>query len=385
MVDEPESSQVQDAPAADSTPHEKASEAVDVGVATNVADRGMGARLGGALRRWGGVVLGPRRHVRSLAQDEGTRDGLLLGALYVAGTSVYPLAEALAGFLATGSWMPLASGLGRALLAPVLILVVVETLLGSKRSYRAGLCLIPLVVTGTVAHALAQMGVGLGGPPLWPEIAGGLLAAALAWWIRPAVSAEDDAAAPHTPWKPDAATLLGLLPLVGALMVGGVDARYAAAAWDTMGPAPPGTPLENFAVQRLGGGVFDHSDLEGHVSVVTFWATWCHACQGELGDLDELDDTLTADERVQFLAVNWEGVGYTLPQRRRIVAAHQAQTQHELPVAIDDGTMARALRVGAIPHTMVIDRRGVVRHVYPGRVRTSTLRDDVSTLLAENL
>ncbi len=143
-----------------------------------------------ALWRWGGVFLGPRRHVQRLRPDEGHRDGLLLGALYVLGTSVYPVAEAVASALATHSWLALASGLGRSLLAPVVVLVLIETVLGSRRSYRGGLCMVPLVVLGTLAHVATQLGLPVGGPPLWPEIAGGLLAGGLAWWIRPRVTPE---------------------------------------------------------------------------------------------------------------------------------------------------------------------------------------------------
>jgi hypothetical protein len=45
--------------------------------------------------------------------------------------------------------------------------------------------------------------------------------------------------------------------------------------------------------------------------------------------------------------------------------------------------MARAFRVGPIPHTVVLDRAGRIRHVHQGRVRASTIADEIDDLLAE--
>ncbi len=179
------------------------------------------------------------------------------------------------------------------------------------------------------------------------------------------------------------ALALGGVMVLGVLGVGAIDAKYAARNWSTMGPVSPGTALESFAVHRLNGAGFDQDDFRGRVTVVTFWATWCHACQGELVDLDELDDRYVDRAGVQFLAVNWEGSGYTLPQRQRVASAYARQTSLALPIAVDDGSMARALRVGAIPHTLLVDGEGTIRHVYPGRVRASTVADDIDDLLGE--
>ncbi len=178
-------------------------------------------------------------------------------------------------------------------------------------------------------------------------------------------------------------SLVGAAILLGVLSVGAYDAIKAARDWDSMGPAAPGTSLESFAVRRLGGQPFEHSDLLGKVSIVTFWATWCGPCQSELADLDALDDTYADRDDVQFVAVNWEGGGYTPQQRHKITAAHVQRSGLGLPFAVDDGSMARALRVSAVPHTLVVDAHGVVRHVYPGRVRAATIAEDISALVGE--
>lgn len=178
-------------------------------------------------------------------------------------------------------------------------------------------------------------------------------------------------------------TMIGAAVLLGVLSIGAYDGVRALRDWDSMGPAAPGTTLESFAVHRLGGGRLEHADLLGKVSIVTFWATWCGPCQSELADLDELDDAYAGRDDVQFVAVNWEGGGYSLPQRQQITAAHVERIGLGLPVAVDDGAMARALRVGAVPHTLVVDTQGVVRHVYPGRVRAASIAEDITDLLGE--
>lgn len=177
--------------------------------------------------------------------------------------------------------------------------------------------------------------------------------------------------------------IIGGIVLAGVLSVGAYDAMQAATDWHRMGPAASGTSLESFAVHRLDGETFGHADLLGKVSVVTFWASWCGPCQGELADLDELDDTYASRDDVQFVAVNWEGAGYSPQQRRAITAAHARKIELGLPVAFDDGSMVRALRIRGVPHTLIVDRQGVVREVFPGRVRAATLEDAIDDLLGE--
>lgn len=145
-----------------------------------------------ALSRWGGAIVAPRRTVAALPLDQGTRDGLVLGALYVLGTSVYPMAAAVATVVATHSVVALASGVARVLLTPIVVLVLTETLLGSRRSYRGGITLLPLVLVGTIAHLLVMLRLP-SLPGLWPDVVGAVGAAAYALWIRTSVPLEPDA------------------------------------------------------------------------------------------------------------------------------------------------------------------------------------------------
>lgn len=145
-----------------------------------------------ALARWGGALIAPRRTVAALSAEDGARDGLVLGTLYVIGTALYPMTETLATVISTHSLVALASGVARVLLTPIVVLVLVETLLGGDRSHRGGLFLLPLVVAGTLAHVLATFEVWTV-PALWPDFVGAAAAAGLALWARTSIPVEPTA------------------------------------------------------------------------------------------------------------------------------------------------------------------------------------------------
>lgn len=145
-----------------------------------------------ALWRYGGILVQPRPTMAALPPSEGLRDGLWLGLLYVLVTGTYGLLQAVATALATanlGGIVMLLGALGRTMVAPILLLVACETILGRRRAYRRGLFLVPLVVAASVAHELGLYGIDL--PPFAPEIVGSLAGLALVWWVRPEVTPHD--------------------------------------------------------------------------------------------------------------------------------------------------------------------------------------------------
>ncbi|MCA9705413.1 MAG: redoxin domain-containing protein, partial [Myxococcales bacterium] len=180
-----------------------------------------------------------------------------------------------------------------------------------------------------------------------------------------------------------ATTLAGAVLVGLALLAAGRELHQGLVHWEQLGPLPPGGPTPSFEVLTMDGGRFGPGDLSGKVSVLTFWATWCGACQSELSDLDELQHEYT-EQPVQFLAINNDGNA-----RTALEAAYKVQRFSEargmtLPTALDDGTAARSFRVGPIPHTLVVGRDGVVRYVHQGRVMSGTLREEIARLLRDD-
>lgn len=148
-----------------------------------------------ALYRYGAILIRPRETAAALDPDEGIRDGLWLGVLFVLGGHVYPLMEAVATAWAVRNYsgaLMLGAALGRSLVAPILVLVACETILGPGRGYRRGICLVPLVLVSVAAHLLVRVGVPVPGPTWGPAVVGGVASLALALWIRPSVPALDE-------------------------------------------------------------------------------------------------------------------------------------------------------------------------------------------------
>jgi len=148
-----------------------------------------------ALWRYGGLLWRPRATARALAPDEGRWDGLVLGLLYVACVGTLDVLKGVAMARVTadlGGLLMLVSAVGRVLVAPIVVLVACETVLGRSRSHRRGLLLLPLVVVAAVAHEAAARGMHV--PALAPEIAGGLLSILLAWWVRPELAPQEEPA-----------------------------------------------------------------------------------------------------------------------------------------------------------------------------------------------
>lgn len=142
-----------------------------------------------ALWRYGGVLVRPRATARALQADEGRFDGVVLGLLYVLCVGTLELLRGVAMARATadlGGLLMLATALGRVLVAPIVVLVACETILGRERSHRRGLLLVPLLVTAALAHEAGAQGLPV--RALLPEIVGGLLSMALAWWVRGAIA-----------------------------------------------------------------------------------------------------------------------------------------------------------------------------------------------------
>lgn len=152
------------------------------------------------IQRWGGVLVRPRATFEAVAAtppppraERGWRswirpstgwDGVWLTLLFVLGSQVERVTEALARFLATDSVLILLNGLLMAVLAPLLVGLLVEGLVGAQRARYRHLPLVPLVLAATVGNIIRQQGFVWPGPALLPEIVGTLWAASLAVYVR---------------------------------------------------------------------------------------------------------------------------------------------------------------------------------------------------------
>ena len=148
----------------------------------------------GVLERWGGALLSPRAALAATPPMRGRLDAVAMFALYTLGCGVPTLADGLASALALGltaGGFTLVGAAARVLLAPVLVMVVVEGILGNGRGHRRGFFLVPFVAIAVLGHRLELLGVPLGRMlgggllgALWPEVLGGLTSIGAAWGLR---------------------------------------------------------------------------------------------------------------------------------------------------------------------------------------------------------
>jgi thiol-disulfide isomerase/thioredoxin len=115
-------------------------------------------------------------------------------------------------------------------------------------------------------------------------------------------------------------------------------------------PAPRLALVEVSARGHADGATIDLQNLRGQVVVIDFWATWCGPCLRSLPALDAAAHRW-GDSAVT-LAVNVDDA----------VRARElfAQRGYSLTLLADDGNTADRYGVRSLPHTVVVDRDGIV-------------------------
>lgn len=143
-----------------------------------------------ALQRYGGILIRPRATLQALEEGEGRFDWWILAALFLLGSQLQHLTETVARFLVFDSFWLLVNGLAIALLTPLFVGLVVESVVGASRSRFRHLPLVALVLVSSVGNLLRSAGVTLPGPRYLPEMLGAAWALGLAAWIRANMPAE---------------------------------------------------------------------------------------------------------------------------------------------------------------------------------------------------
>jgi len=125
-------------------------------------------------------------------------------------------------------------------------------------------------------------------------------------------------------------------------------------------------PFPAFSLTTLDGAPLSAEALRGHVTVVNVWASWCPPCRSEAPVLREVARD-TAPDGVQFLGVLHQDE--VAPARAFVERAGLT-----FPTVVDDGTLAGALGVRAIPMTFVVDAEGRLRTRHFGPITEAQLR-----------
>lgn len=141
-----------------------------------------------------------------------------------------------------------------------------------------------------------------------------------------------------------------------------VAAVAAAIFWFGKSPeegAFPGNRMPSFAVMDLQGQLVTADAFGGKPLFINFWATWCEPCRYEMPEIQELYDQ--AGGAFEVVAVSDE----PLPTVQRYLDAYG----YTFPVFLDvDRSMNQDFLVRALPTSVFVDARGIIREVHVGQL-----------------
>jgi thiol-disulfide isomerase/thioredoxin len=335
---------------------------------------GFAARLGLAIihPRWALAVAADRRHAGRSGTDLIAAIVLLLAATQLRrlATAVW-LGSAVEPALGVRAVTHVLSG---ALTVTLGLLVlgagVVFALAGARRNLGrafdlACVAALPMVLVDLGATVVVRT-AGLAAAP-----AVGWLLSGLAYgWMGAliALSARAARTAPTQPTRvpePPARVVRPARRLGWAFAAVAVVGLAGQALWmvdnvDLVRPMTTGDQAPAFALPRIDptgrpGDRMALAQTRGKVTVLDFWATWCGPC---LAAMPRLEKLARSHPDVAVVAINLDDAA----------AARAVFNEHgyTMTLLVDDDDVRDRYGVSSIPHTVIIDRAGVVRQVVRG-------------------
>ncbi|MCF6218592.1 MAG: TlpA family protein disulfide reductase [Gammaproteobacteria bacterium] len=121
-----------------------------------------------------------------------------------------------------------------------------------------------------------------------------------------------------------------------------------------------GQTINDLPLMDLQGGAVSYSPVEGKVTVLNLWATWCPPCREEMPSLQRLADDLPDDQ--------YQLVGIAMDHDDHLVREFLAERNVVFSNLLDatEDVITQTLSVQGLPSTLIINEQGRVIAVIPG-------------------
>ena len=164
--------------------------------------------------------------------------------------------------------------------------------------------------------------------------------------------------------------------MLGTFFVAGWDLRGAASR---LRPLLPGDPFPArdlpLLIPEKNRRSIAAEELHGKILVLDFWASWCLPCRRSIPEISE-GLAQAYPEQVVVLGVNQD--------RDRKAAREMWQSlDPAFESAVDPGSWGHRLGITSLPTTLVVDARGILRHVHIGFTEIGVLQRNISALLSD--
>ncbi|MBK1877727.1 TlpA family protein disulfide reductase [Pelagicoccus mobilis] len=137
----------------------------------------------------------------------------------------------------------------------------------------------------------------------------------------------------------------------------------------------PATKKVNWSTVDTDGQLVTSNDLDGKVSVLVYWATWCGGCKKEIPDLIALRD--------EFSPTDVAIIGLSFDEAHKDLDAYAKATGINYRLArITPSIIDTFGNADSIPTLMIIDQEGRIQFRHTGFVNKDTLTERVRSLLA---
>lgn len=142
------------------------------------------------------------------------------------------------------------------------------------------------------------------------------------------------------------------------------------------GPVDTGE-ASDFTITGFDGRTVILSELRGQVVIINFWASWCPPCREEAAYLEQTWRKYK-DQGVVFI-----GVDYVDTEKAALAYIEEFDiTYINGP---DIGTrISQAYNIKGVPETFYVDKRGKLRGMHIGPLKSPQLDEKIDELLAES-